>query len=63
MARKGTLPANVLKFAASRANDDYIRCWRHEILFAAVHVTDDNVRFCDGPECLYVKLQSHDLPC
>ena len=26
--------------------------WHHEIMFATVHVTDDDVSFCDGPAML-----------
>ena len=42
-----------LENAASRAKTNVI---------ATVHVTDDNVSFYDGPECLFVKPQSSALP-
>ena len=29
--------------------------WRHDITFVTVHVTDDDVRFCDGPGMLIFK--------
>ena len=32
--------------ATSRTNANFI--WCHEFMFATVHVTDDDVRFCDG---------------
>ena len=34
--------------------------WRHEIMLACVHVTDDDGSFC-APECWYVKPQSRAL--
>ena len=30
--------------------------WRQEITFATVHVTDDDVSFCDGPGMLIYKI-------
>ena len=42
--------------AASRAKTT--SSWRHEITFAFVNVTDDDVISVTAPECLYVKPQS-----
>ena len=50
LPHKGMLPANVLKNAASRANENVTLM--SEIVFATVHVTDDDIRFCDGPRML-----------
>ena len=56
MARKGTLPVSVLK--TPLPGQMITHFWRHEITFATVHVTDDDVRFCDDPGMLiYVKPQ------
>ena len=30
--------------------------WSHKITFATVHITDDDVRFCDGPRILIHKV-------
>ena len=53
MARKGTLPANVLKmpFPGQRITSP----WRYKFTFANVHVTDDDISFCDGPGLLIRK--------
>ena len=60
MARKATLPANVLK--SPLPGQILTSCWRHEITFAAVHVhvTDDNVSFCDGPR---MRIRKTAKPC
>ena len=50
MARKNTLPANVL--TTPPPGQIITSIWRHETTFATVHVIDDDVRFCDGPETL-----------
>ena len=47
MARKGTYRVNVLNTPLPGQN--ITSCWRREITFATVHVTDDDVSFCDGP--------------
>ena len=59
MARKSTLPANVLKtpLPGQRLKSS----WRHEITFTTVHVTDDDVSFLTVPECWFVKPQSRAL--
>ena len=66
MARKGTLPANVLK--TPLPGQRLTSSQRHEITFATVHVTDDDISFVTVPECSYVKSQSRvltarELPC
>ena len=43
------------KNAASRAKTNVIVTSRHEITFATVHVTDDDLNFCDGPGLLIRK--------
>ena len=45
MARKGTLPVNVLK--TPLPGQRLMSSWRHQISFATVHVTDD-ISFCDS---------------
>ena len=53
MPRKGTLPVNIFK---TPLPGQTIRpCRRHEVTFAAVHVADDDVRFCHGPGMLIGK--------
>ena len=53
MARKATLPANVFK--TPLPGQRLTSCWRHEITFATVHVTGDDISFCDGPGMLIPK--------
>ena len=52
--------------AASRTNDNIILTF--EITFATVHVTDDDVRFCDGPVMVIRRttsrvLTAREFPC
>ena len=42
-----TLPGNFLK--TPLPGQIITSIWRHEITFATVHITDDDVKFCDGP--------------
>ena len=49
-----TLPANVLK--TPLPGQMMASIWRHEITFATAHVTDDDIRFCDGPGMLICKI-------
>ena len=43
------------KNATSRANDNFISFWHHEVRFATVHVTDDDVKFCEGLWNAYIR--------
>ena len=53
MARKATLPGNILKMLLP--GQMIALFWRHEITFATVHVTYDDIRLCDGPGMLIRK--------
>ena len=53
MAQKGTLPANVLK--TRLPGQRLMSSWHQEIKFATVHVTGDDVSFCDRPGMLILK--------
>ena len=53
MVRKSTLPANVLEMMLP--GQRLTSSWRHEITFAIMHITDDDVSFCDGPGILIHK--------
>ena len=48
MARKGTLPANVLK--TPLPGQRLMSSWRHKNTFPTVHASDDDVSFCDSPK-------------
>ena len=53
MAWKGTVPGYNLK--TPLPGQMITPVWRHKITFATVHVTDEGVRFCDGPVMLVCK--------
>ena len=53
LARKATLPRYVLK--TPLPGQMLPSFWRQEITFLTVHVTDDDVRYCDGPGMLICK--------
>ena len=59
MARKRTLPENTFK--TPLPGQVQTSSWRQDIMFATVHITDDDVSFVTAPECLYVKPQSRAL--
>ena len=53
MGRKSMLPVNVLKMLLP--GQRLTSSWDHEITFVTVHVTNDDVSFCDGPGMINLK--------
>ena len=53
IALKCTLPVKVLKTLLPGRR--LTSSWRHGITFATMHITDDDVSFCDGPGMLIRK--------
>ena len=53
MERKGTLPADVFKMPFPGQMIPSFSY--HEVMFDTENITDDDVRFCDGPRMLMHK--------